>query len=78
VEKTLPKLRGGGVIITSRIADWSAAVQTNELDVLGEPDAAAFLLERTELERRKTSDDRFSSESLVTRKRALLSARCRF
>ena len=49
VEKTLPKLQGGGVIITSRIADWSTAVQTTELDVLGEEDAAAFLLERTEL-----------------------------
>jgi tetratricopeptide (TPR) repeat protein len=57
VEKTLPKLRGGDVIITSRIADWSAAVQTTELDVLGEQDAAAFLLERTELRRKKTDAD---------------------
>jgi hypothetical protein len=57
VEKTLPKLQGGGVIITSRIADWSAAVQTTELDVLGEQDAAAFLLERTEPRRKKTDTD---------------------
>jgi tetratricopeptide (TPR) repeat protein len=57
VEKTLPKLQGGGVIITSRIADWSAAVQTTELDVLGEQDAAAFLLERTEARRKKTASD---------------------
>ena len=57
VEKTLPKLQGGEVIITSRMADWSAAVQTTELDVLGEQDAAAFLLERTELRRKKTDTD---------------------
>jgi tetratricopeptide (TPR) repeat protein len=57
VEKTLPKLQGGDVIITSRIADWSAAVQTTELDVLGEQDAAAFLLERTQQRRKKTDVD---------------------
>ena len=57
VEKTLPKLQGGNVIITSRIADWSAAVQTTELDVLGEQDAAAFLFERTEPRRKKTATD---------------------
>jgi hypothetical protein len=49
VEKTLPQLQGGEVIITSRIADWSTAVQPVKLDVLAEEDAAAFLLERTEL-----------------------------
>jgi tetratricopeptide (TPR) repeat protein len=57
VEKTLPKLQGGDVIITSRIADWSTAVQTAELDVLGEQDAAAFLLDRTEPRRKKTATD---------------------
>jgi hypothetical protein len=57
VEKMLPKLQGGGVIITSRIADWSAAVQPTELDVLGEQDAAAFLLERTEPRRKKMASD---------------------
>jgi len=35
VEKTLPQLQNGEVIITSRIADWSTAVQPVELDVLG-------------------------------------------
>jgi hypothetical protein len=57
VEKTLPKLQGGDVIITSRVADWGAAVQTAELDVLAEGDAAAFLLERTEPRRKKTATD---------------------
>jgi hypothetical protein len=55
VEETLPRFRGGQVIITSRIADWSPAVQTAEpLDVLDEAEAAAFLLERTEAKRRRT------------------------
>ena len=58
VEKTLPKLQCGEVIITSRIADWSPAVQTAEpLDVLAEKDAAAFLLERTEARRKKMPTD---------------------
>ena len=45
------------MIITSRIADWSTAVQTAELDVLAEEDAGAFLLERTEERRKKTNAD---------------------
>jgi hypothetical protein len=45
------------VIITSRIADWSTAVQPVELDVLAEEDAAAFLLERTESRRKKMLTD---------------------
>jgi tetratricopeptide (TPR) repeat protein len=57
VEKTLPKLLGGDVIITSRIADWSLVVQPVELDVLAEEDAAAFLLERTEQRRKKRDAD---------------------
>ena len=58
VEETLPQFLGGQVIITSRIADWSPAVQTAEpLNVLDETEAAVFLLERTETKRRKTLAD---------------------
>jgi hypothetical protein len=57
VEKTLPQLQDGGVIITSRIADWITAVQPVELDVLAEEDAVAFLLERTESRRKKILTD---------------------
>jgi tetratricopeptide (TPR) repeat protein len=58
VEETLPRLRTGQVIITSRIADWSPAVRTAEpLNVLDETEAAAFLLERTEAKRRRTLAD---------------------
>jgi hypothetical protein len=44
------------VIITSRLANWSV-VQTLELDMLVEEDAAAFLLERTEAKRRRAPTD---------------------
>jgi tetratricopeptide (TPR) repeat protein len=57
VGKALLKLRNGDVIITSRIADWSASVDATELDVLKETEAAAFLLERTESRRKKMSAD---------------------
>jgi len=57
VEETLPRLQGGQLIITSRIADWSASVQPVELDVLAEEDAAAFLLERTESRRARILTD---------------------
>ncbi len=49
VEQRLPKLRAGHVLITSRIATWSAGVQRLDLDVLESEAAVAFLLERTPL-----------------------------
>ena len=57
VKKTLPQLRGGQVIITSRIADLGGAISLFELDVLFQEDAAAFLLERTETRRTNTPTD---------------------
>lgn len=57
VEKLLAKLQNGHVLLTSRRPDWSAAVAPLALDVLAEDDAVAFLLERTELRRRKTPED---------------------
>ena len=44
------------MLITSRIANWSAGVEPLELDVLAPADAVAFLLERTP-HRRKAADD---------------------
>jgi tetratricopeptide (TPR) repeat protein len=65
VEKTLPRLQGGRVIITSRIADWSSAVQPVELDVLAEEDSAAFLLEHTESRRKKMLTDKEDAAALA-------------
>ncbi len=56
VEERLTKLRAGHVLITSRIALWSAGVQRLDLDVLAPDASVEFLLERTPL-RRKTADD---------------------
>ena len=47
IERLLARLRTGHVLITSRIGDWSAAVERLDLDVLALADARAFLLERT-------------------------------
>ncbi len=47
VERLLPKLQNGHVVITSRLARWRGQVQPLELDVLSIESAAEFLLERT-------------------------------
>ena len=52
----LPRLRVGHVLITSRIANWSAGIDTVELDVLARADATEFLLARTP-HRPKATDD---------------------
>ncbi len=57
VERLLPELAGGQVVVTSRLADFSGHFQSLELDVLAVEDAAAFLLARTEGKRRAAPDD---------------------
>ncbi len=47
----------GQVLVTSRLSNWPAAVESLALDVLDEAAAAAFLLERTQARRRKAPDD---------------------
>ena len=68
VEEMLPRLQGGQILITSRLADWSPAVQTADpLDVLEEREAAAFLLARTESKRRETPADPQEAAEVNTR-----------
>jgi tetratricopeptide (TPR) repeat protein len=55
-EQLLARLTGGHVLITSRIANWGAAVEPLDLHLLDEADAVAFLLERTRQRRRKPDD----------------------
>jgi tetratricopeptide (TPR) repeat protein len=57
VEKLLGGLTGGHVVVTSRLANFSANFRPLELDVLTVEDAAAFLLARTEGRRRAALDD---------------------
>ena len=57
VEHLLPRLRGGHALITGRLADYSAAINTIPLDLLRSEDASAFLLERTKGRRSDARDD---------------------
>ncbi|MFN9628974.1 MAG: NB-ARC domain-containing protein, partial [Cyanobacteriota bacterium] len=57
VEALLPQLAAGQVAITTRLSNWSAAVQGMAVDVLEPVDAREFLLERTVARRQKSDDD---------------------
>ncbi|NJD05536.1 MAG: tetratricopeptide repeat protein, partial [Methylococcaceae bacterium] len=57
VEALLPRLAGGHVLITSRISQWSRAVDALSLDVLPAAAAVDFLLARTDGRRRLLAAD---------------------
>ncbi len=65
VEKLMPKLFGGRVLITGRVANFSAAVKMLPLDVLNLGDATAFLLERTQGFRTETPNDAALAQELA-------------
>lgn len=64
-EALLSRLSGGRVVLTTRIPHWSPAVEPLEVGVLGEEDAAGFLLERTDARRRKTPRDEEHARTLA-------------
>jgi hypothetical protein len=57
VESLLPQISGGQLVLTTRLRNWSAAVQLQEVEVLTPEDATAFLLERTANRRRQAAND---------------------
>ncbi len=57
VDALVPRLHGGHVLLTGRLARWSAEVEPIELDVLTEEAATEFLLARTRARRRTTPED---------------------
>src|SRR4051812_35936579 len=57
VDALIPRLHGGPLLLTGRLARWSTEVETLELDVLTEEAAAGFLLARTKERRRTTPED---------------------
>ncbi len=65
VDTLVPRLHGGHVLLTGRLARWSAEVEPLELDVLTEDAAAEFLLARTKAKRRPTSDDTVHAATLA-------------
>jgi tetratricopeptide (TPR) repeat protein len=64
VQRLLPRLRAGHVLITSRIGNWEPGIEAVELDKLAPADAAAFLLERTR-HRRQPADDTAQAGAIV-------------
>lgn len=65
VEGLFSQLRAGHVLVTSRLSDWSAGVDTRQLDVLDESDAVAFILERTQQRRAWQATDAADALALV-------------
>ena len=65
VEELAGSLKGGTVLITSRLADWSNEIPTLELDELVEPAAVEFLLERTNDKRRRLPTDEQDAHALA-------------
>src|SRR5262249_14241696 len=64
VEHLLPRLQRGHVLITSRLTHWHG-VEALPLDVLAEPDAVAFLLDRTAGLRYATPQDEADALALA-------------
>ena len=65
VETLLPQLNGGQLLITTRLRNWSAALQLQEVEVPPPEDATAFLLERTAGRRREAADDASQARSIA-------------
>ena len=65
VEALLPQLNGGQLVLTTRLRNWSAALQLQEVEVLSPEDATAFLLERTDGRRREAADDTSEARAIA-------------
>lgn len=65
VEGLVGSLRGGTMLITSRLADWSGEMPTLELEELTESAAVEFLLERTQDKRRRLATDATDAQALA-------------
>jgi len=57
VRDILPLLSGGRVLLTSRLSRWPPDLRKQELETMTPDDAVHFLLQRTETEREKATDD---------------------
>ena len=65
VEELVGTLRGGTILITSRLTDWSGEISSRELDVLPVEAATAFLLERPKDRRRLLAVDEADALALA-------------
>jgi tetratricopeptide (TPR) repeat protein len=64
-EALLPQLTGGHLLLTSRLQHWGGPFNPMGLDVLSPEAAVAFLLVRTENNRRKHAQDRSAAQELA-------------
>jgi tetratricopeptide (TPR) repeat protein len=65
LERMLPSLQNGHVIITSRLDTWSPSLESLPLEVLSRETATSFLLDRTKERRRAEPDDPKRAAALV-------------
>jgi tetratricopeptide (TPR) repeat protein len=66
VRDLLPRLQGGKVLVTSRLAAWPAGLGKREVDRISPEEASAFLLERTQDARVKKPTDPVDAAQLAT------------
>lgn len=66
VERLLPRLHGGYVLVTGRLSEWSPQVAAMVLHMMSFDDAIDFLLSRTDAHRRKASNDPLQARTLAT------------
>jgi tetratricopeptide (TPR) repeat protein len=64
VQELLSQLRGGQVVITSRVDHWGRSVERLNVDVLSRESSTDFLLERTAGERITSPDDWLEASTL--------------
>ena len=65
VDKLMPRLTGGHVIVTARASNFPASLPTLELDALDDQSATQFLLERTRGRRVEAPDDQTQARALA-------------
>jgi len=56
-EEIQPRLSAGDILLTSRRSNWPDDIADLPIDKLAEPDAVAYLLEKTDGKRSKSTDD---------------------
>ena len=65
IKAQLPKLSQGHVLITSRLMQWGAAVDTMDLGVLDLDDATSYLLEATDADRAHNALDTENAQKVA-------------
>jgi tetratricopeptide (TPR) repeat protein len=65
LNKILPSLSSGRVLITSRMSNWPATIADIELAKLDEKSAVDYLLQKTQDKRTKTNDDKTIAANLA-------------